>query len=247
MTRPAEPRLGKLEELARLGVHGPPGPVGIGLQVELAALDGALQLVVAARAEHRRVEVALDEGQPPADLAEGLVLPVADDAGDALARRRMAVEVGHEGGLFQVHPHRGVAPDAKIAVGAVGELVQLGLHGVEDRAHLRVGVRRDRPFAVDLCMARRAGARRRKPVFGEQRLVLGAAARLSRGCSPAAVVSPAAATVSSAAISPAAVIVIEAVNAPAAASRLTHGSAAHRREPIGQGWSRMRLVLRRYA
>ena len=81
----------------------------------------------------------------------------------------MPVEVRLEGGLAQVHPDRGVAADAEVAVRAVRQLSDLRLHRVEDRAELGVGVGRDRPLAVDLPVARGAGGRRRKPFFDEER------------------------------------------------------------------------------
>ena len=137
--------------------------------MQITAADRLGEPVVPARTEHRLVQAPLDEGQPAADLSVRLVLPVTDDAGDAFLRRRVPVEVRLEGGLAQVHPDRGVAANAEVAVRAVRQLSDLRLHRVEDRAELGVGVGRDRPLAVDLPVARGAGGRRRKPLFGEER------------------------------------------------------------------------------
>ena len=159
MTRPAQSRPRKLEELPRLGVNGSARTLRVRLQIEFAALDRALQLVVAARPEHRVVQAALDQRQPSADLPQRLILTMADDAGNSFTRGRMPIEVRHEGRFFQVHPHRGVTTNAEVTVGAVRQLGNLRMHRVEDGTELCVGVGRDRPFAIYVLMARGAGCR----------------------------------------------------------------------------------------
>ena len=84
----------------------------------------------------------------------------------------MPVHVAHEQRLLEVHPHRRVTADAEITVGAVGELQHRTVKGIEDRTHLRVGVRRHRPFAVLRRMTRGARRRRRIRALGKQLLVL---------------------------------------------------------------------------
>ena len=169
VTGAAEPGARQLEERAGFGVHGASRALGVRLEVQIAAADGLGEPVIPAGTEHRLLEASLDEGQPAADLSVRLVLPVTDDAGDSFLGRRMPVEVRLEGGFAQVHPDRGVAADAEVAVRAVRQLSDLRLHRVEDRAELGVGVGRDRPLAIDVPVARGAGGSRRKPFFGEER------------------------------------------------------------------------------
>ena len=147
---PHSPGRGSWKKPRASACTGAAGSFRIGLQVEIAALDRPSQLVVPARAEHRVVQAPLDQRQPSADLAVGLVLPVTDDAGHPFARGWVPVEGRHERRLFQVHAHGRVAADGEVAVGAVGQLVDLRLHVVEHGAELRVGVYRNGPFAVDI-------------------------------------------------------------------------------------------------
>ena len=60
----------------------------------------------------------------------------------------------------------------KVAVGAVGDLQDGAVHGVEHRAHLGVGVGRDRPLAVVVGVAGGAGGGGGEAVLEEQRGVL---------------------------------------------------------------------------
>ena len=94
-----------------------------------------LEILVALGPVDRLQAVAFDNGQPPADLAEWLIHSVTDDACDALARRGMPIQRGHEHRLTEIHAHRRVAANAEIAERAVGFLqnrpVQRGKHRAE--------------------------------------------------------------------------------------------------------------------
>src|SRR5690606_23362079 len=97
------------------------------------------------------------DGKAAADLAVGVIDAVAYDTGDALARGGGAVHVAHENRLTQVHANLRVTANAEITVGAVTQLGNGSLHGIEHRAHLGIGVLRDGPLAVVIGMA--GGAR----------------------------------------------------------------------------------------
>ena len=173
----AEGRGGELERALDVGVDGAAGAAALGHDSVVVARDHALELGVAGGPVDRVEDVALGDRQPARDLAVGPVEAMADDAGDSLARGRMAVDVGHELRLAEVHPHRRVAADAEVAVGAVGELEDGAVHGIEHRAHLGVGVRRHRPLAVLLRVAGGAGGGGGEAVLEEQRGVLVGCAR----------------------------------------------------------------------
>ena len=65
---------------------------------------------------------------------------MADDAGNAFTRSGMPIFVLHEDGFAEIHADLVVAADAKVAVGSAGLFHDGGVHGVEDRTQLRIGV-----------------------------------------------------------------------------------------------------------
>ena len=65
---------------------------------------------------------------------------MTDDAGDALARRRVAFQVGDEGILAQVGADLVVAAQAEIAIRPVGQFVDLVVQRQVDGAELGIGV-----------------------------------------------------------------------------------------------------------
>ncbi len=68
-------------------------------------------------------------------------------------------------GSSDLHADLGVTANAKVAVRARGESVDRRLEGIEDRAHLRVGVLRDGPLPELRRMAGGAGGGGRKFIF----------------------------------------------------------------------------------
>ncbi len=101
------------------------------------------------------------------DLAPRLVDPVTDDARDPLARGRRAVHCAQADRFVEGHAGLSVAANAEVAVGAVGQLDERFLHGVEHGTYLRISVRRHRPLVELDLMAFRALLGRRERVVRE--------------------------------------------------------------------------------
>ncbi len=169
----AEGGLAELETFLCLGVDLAAGLVAFGDDAVFLRLGkDPRQFLVSLGAVDWFEEVALDEVVATADLAVGVLESMTDDAGDALAGGRVAVLILYEDRFAHVHAHLVVATDAEVAVGAGGLLDDGRVHRVEHRAHLRVGVRRDRPFPVMVRMAGPAGRRRGESILREKFLVL---------------------------------------------------------------------------
>ena len=64
-----------------------------------------------------------------------------------------------------------MAANTKIPVGSIGQLQNLAVQGVEDRAHLRIRVLRDGPLAEMIGVAGGAGIGRRKTIIEKHRQV----------------------------------------------------------------------------
>ena len=79
-------------------------------------VEDILDAAIALRAEYRCCQSAFDQCQATADLVVSLVDAVADNAGDALTRGRVAVKVGFECAFTEIRTDRAVTAQAEVAI-----------------------------------------------------------------------------------------------------------------------------------
>ncbi len=172
MTGAAKDRVGDRGELLDLGVYLPPRLVGVGHDADdVAIVEHAREFGVPLRTIDWREQIARFQRQSSRGLVVVLANPVADHAGDALARGGMPLEVGDERVLTEIGADLIVAAQTEVAVGTVGQLVDSVVQGEVDRAELCIRVLRNRPLAILLGMTGHAGRGRGVALLGEQRLV----------------------------------------------------------------------------
>ncbi len=149
-------------------MDGPARFTPFGVDLVFVTVDHALEFLIPRRPVDRFEQIALHDLHPAAFFPIGLVDPVADNTGNALARDRMPVDIAHEQGLSEVHPHLCVASDTKITIGSVGPLENGALHRVEHGTQLSIGMRGYRPFTVMILVARFTGGCGREPIFHKE-------------------------------------------------------------------------------
>lgn len=139
-------------------MYGPAGLASFGVDLVLSAFDDAAKLFIAGRAVNRLKDVSFNEAEPSAHFSIRLFTTVAHNTGDAFARRRVSVQIGHDHRFTQIHGHWRVAPYTEVALRSVRELNERGVHRIEDGAQLCIGVGGNGPLFV---MRRMAGPARR--------------------------------------------------------------------------------------
>ena len=96
-----------------------PRLIGLGHNfVFMRVLEHAFKFRIAQRPVNRLQQIALDNGNAATGLIESFTDSVADDAGDAFARCRVAFQIRNLGRLALRHADLIVTTDTKITLGA---------------------------------------------------------------------------------------------------------------------------------